>query len=778
MINPPAFRLASVVNLTLWFVVAPRANAQPQEPAPAPVDSPVPEEAALQSNIDYQPLASGQRFQFNLQDVALPVLVRVVSNITGRRFILGARAREIKATVYSPDDVTAGEAYRAFLALLQANGMTVVPAGRYWVITESAAAAQEAVSTFRDGESTPAEARMVTRIHRLANARAEEIATLLTRFRSRDGDVTPYPPTNTIIITDFGNNVQRLLLILEALDVPGTGEQIWVEPVNYAVAEELAETVQQALEASGIATAAAAGAGQNATSEARVSKIIPDQRTNTLIIVATEPAYLQALALIETLDRPVEGEGQVHVHPLQHADAEELAGVLGSLVAGGGVGGRRGGRAAAPGAAGQGEAFAGDVRIQADTATNALVIVSSPRDYAALSQVIAQLDIPRRQVFVEAVIMEVSEERLRNLGISFHGADMVDTDGGQSLLYGGMFPLSTISIDATALEGMAVGMQGWELEGSDQTLLPGVSIPAFGVMLNALQTDNNVDVLSAPNILATDNVTASIMVGGNIPVQQGGYGNSLASLAALAGGSSSSSSGSSTSSSGLNPYVSVGYQKVGITLSITPQINDSDQVTLEIELEVSEVTGESELGPLIGQKTAQTTSVVQDQQTVVIGGLMTDSEVENVETVPFLGEIPILGHLFRHTRTRITKRNLLIFLTPYIIRDAGDFRRIFNNKMEERRQFLEEISALHEREWSPDIDYSRTNGLLEEINRTVRELEREEELQRQMQQTPPPEHVPREPVSAETSAAELAGEGYLEIAPQGEPGAAESAPAP
>ena len=217
---------------------------------------------------------------------------------------------------------------------------------------------------------------------------------------------------------------------------------------------------------------------------------------------------------------------------------------------------------------------------------------------------------------------------------------------------------------------------------------------------------------------------------------------------------------------GLNPYVSVGYQKVGITLEITPQINESDQVSLEIKLEVSEVTGESQLGPIIGQKTAETTSVVRDQQTVVIGGLMTDSEVETVEKVPFLGDIPILGYLFRHTRTRTTKRNLLIFLTPYIIRDPSDFRRIFNRKMEERREFIEEISALHEREWSPDIDYSRTNGLLESINQTIEELEGEEELRRQMELEPPPAHVPSEPISTESWSTAV-GDTYVEIGPGG-----------
>jgi general secretion pathway protein D len=257
------------------------------------------------------------------------------------------------------------------------------------------------------------------------------------------------------------------------------------------------------------------------------------------------------------------------------------------------------------------------------------------------------------------------------------------------------------------------------------------------------------------------------MVGGNILVQQGGWGG-MGALAGLAGQTGSTGANALAGlTGGLNPYVSVGYQRVGITLKLTPQINESDQVRLEIELEVSEVTGESELGPIIGQKTARTTSVVRDQQTVVIGGLMTDSEVETVEKIPFLGDIPVIGYLFRHTRTRITKRNLLIFLTPYIIRDPADFRRIFNRRMQERSEFMEQISAFRDREWEPDLDFSRTNGLFEEINRTLRDMEEEEALRRQLEQVPPPEHRPSEPISG--AAFRTLGESdTLEIGP-GEP---------
>lgn len=194
---------------------------------------------------------------------------------------------------------------------------------------------------------------------------------------------------------------------------------------------------------------------------------------------------------------------------------------------------------------------------------------------------------------------------------------------------------------------------------------------------------------------------------------------------------------------GFNPMFSIGRQNVGLTLKITPHINESDQIKLEIELEISEVTGETDLGPLIDQRMAKTVSVVKDQQTVVLGGLVKDNITETVDKIPVLGDIPILGYLFKKKKTRITKTNLLIFLTPYIIRDATDFRLIFNRKMEERREFIEQFTAFKSAEYEPTIDYSRTNGLVEEIHKSISELEEEQALIQQILLAPPPAHVPK-----------------------------------
>ncbi|MBW2261931.1 MAG: type II secretion system secretin GspD, partial [Deltaproteobacteria bacterium] len=679
---------------------------------------------AWELGIEYKKKPKGFKFQLNLEDLDLVELVKHMAKITGKKFVLGNKVKHnIKATIIAPTPVTAGEAYRAFLNVLAINDLTIVPEGTFLKIVDSAGGhAPLAVPLFPDGKKVPGGDQVITRIVHLEHVGADEMSSLLSKFISKGADITPYG-TSTLIITDFASNVLRLSKLIAQLDKISTGDQVWVEPVHHASAVDLAEKLQEVLEAAGVSGAGGGGGGKKGKGpqgsiaaagpmkegSAHLSKIIPEERTNSLIIVASDTAYLKVIQLLQNLDVAVAGEGEIHVHPLQNADAEELANVLNSLVQGTGKkGGKEGGLHAA-------ELFEGEVKLTHDKATNSLVITASMRDYANLRKVIDKLDIARRQVFVEAVIMEVKLSKIRTLGVSFHGADTFQTGSEESLMMGGTtYPgLSSVFMDPTSLTGLALGLRGPEVSAAEGILGTGISIPAFGVMINALQTNNDVNILSTPNILATDNETAEITIGGNVPVQQGYSGMGLGSMAGMAGlaGQAGAAMGGMGGMGGFNPMFSIGRQNVGLTLKITPHINDSDQIKMEIEIEISEVTGETDLGPLIDQRMAKTVSVVKDQQTVVLGGLVKDVITETVDKVPVLGDIPILGYLFKMKKTRVEKSNLLIFLTPYIIRDASDFRSIFNRKMEERREFIEQFTAFSSAEYEPTIDYGRTNGL-------------------------------------------------------------------
>ncbi len=727
----------------------------------------------LEVGIEFKKPKRGTRFSFNLVDTDLIELVKIIGNITGKAFILGGKAPHIKATIYAPTKITAAEAYQAFLSVLQVNGLTIVPAGRYLKILSLGGSTSKNMPIL-DGKNIPPGDQIVTRLHPLEHISAEELAELLGRFKSPDGDITIYSPTNTLIITDYGSSIRRLLKLIRILDAPGTGEQIWIEPVNYADAAELSERIMEIFDVTPTAkkskktkTSSVKSRrnkkGKNVSSapsivgeqrgETKISKILSDDRTNSLIIVASETAYLRILELVKRLDTPIAGEGTLHVQKLQHADATELAKTLNNLSK---SSRRSSSKKKGKGSGGESVSlFEGEVQISADKATNSLVIVSSIRDYLSLKNVIDALDVMQRQVYVEAVIMEVSLDKNRDLGFGFHAGNMVGSGDDQSLIYGSSQPndkLNSLLLGPGAMSGLAAGLRGPELEGTEGLLGPGISIPAFGVALQALQTNSDVNVLSTPHILATDNVEASITVGENVPMQQGynPMGAMLGQMASQAAGSNPQLAGLGSMMGGMGGMgggFSISRQNVGLTLNITPHINDDDQVRLEIKLEISAVkSADSNLGPNISKKNANTTSVVTDQQTIVIGGLITDNEVETTQKVPVLGDIPIIGFFFRHKSSLIQKRNLLIFLTPYIIRSAEDFREIFNRKMAERREFIERWTAFEFHRVDPHLDWSRTNGVISEINLVVSVAEREEELRRMSELTDEVEHSPKEPI--------------------------------
>lgn len=773
----------------------------------------------------------GARVSFNLEDADLPDLVRIVSRITGKRFILPSKARSIKATVYSPSDVTAAEAYQAFLSILSLNGLSLEPSGRYYKIIETSGAESHGFPMYDDGESMPADDRFVTRMHRVANVAAEDVATLLTHFKSAEGAITAYAPTNTLIITDTAANVRRMLRIVSEIDIPRTGEQIWVEPIHYAAATDLAERLREVFPveegSSGAAAtpaattgrgrraaaktpavregeeAAAAPAGESTTigasaGEARVRNILADERTNSLIIMATERAYLQLLELIRVLDVAVEGEGSVHVYELQYADAENMAEVLSSLIEGSGSGGGGGAagatKRAASATAGEGaDAVAGslsggDINIAAYKDTNALIVTASSQDYAALRRVIAELDVAPRQVFIEAVIMELQVQRTSRLGVSYHGGlpePNVDGSAGLSVLGFGAatslgFPASALSGDT--LTGLALGVRGPNLPS-----IPGIglSIPSFGVVLSALASSSDADVLATPHLIAMDNIEAEINVGANVPLQTSGIAGlggagGLAGLAGLAGGANATGAAGAAGLAGLAGLGGlagglgaggVARQTVGITLTMTPHINDAGEIRLEIEEEISEAGApQGTLGVVpIEQRTAKTQVLVRDQETVVIGGLMRDRVTTTETKVPILGDIPILGALFRTESRTTERRNLLLFLTPYIIRTPDDLRSIFERKMQERQEFLDRFFVFGDHEYTPPFDYSRTRGLVLEIFNELQDLDEERELEAELESRPPPEHVARPPLGTASPYDDSgAVEGDLVIGPEGD----------
>ncbi|MBN1946133.1 MAG: type II secretion system secretin GspD [Bradymonadales bacterium] len=734
------------------------------------VDEEVPRH--FEENFDPFHPPRGLRVTIDFPQAPLSEVVLWMSALTGQNFII-AEGVEGTITIIGPTPVTIEEAYRAFLAALHMNGLTIVPYGSFLRIVREEDVQRHALPFTAPGTAPPDD-RMVTQLVPLRFVDAAQLSELLGNFTSANGRIQVYAPTNTLIVTETGTNMRRLLGLIGDLDTPG-GETRFLYQVRYADAEQLRSTLleifgeqqqQQRTTQTERATTARERRRRAREQEAEptpsataatetvvtVSQIIADQRTNQLIIVTSPRGYQAVREMIEALDIPIAGEGQIHVVFLENANATDLASTLQSLVQNvqqaqeeqTGSSRTRRTRAAAeeesPAVTTTGAisaTFGSNVSITADEATNSMVVVASLRDFLSLQRVIDQLDRRREQVYVEAVIMEITAESDGDFGIALNAGALPTIRGDEIPIYaatslGGM---SSIVLDPTALMGLAMGLRGPDVPGTQGLL--GVTLPSFGAILNALQSDRNVNVLSTPHILTTDNEEAEIIVGQNVPFVTGGYGN-IGSLLGSAGGLDTGNLGDLASLASLSnigsyyPSYSVTRESVSLTLRVRPQINASNFVRLEIEEQVEGIIGESYGSPVTSNREARTVVVVEDQQTVVIGGLIEDEIQETVEKVPFLGDIPVIGYLFRSTTTRNVKRNLLLLLTPYIIRDSADFHEIFRRKMQERQEFLE-FFGREQLDYVANVDYTRKNGPLQSMFQTILRAVQNEEARRRAQ---------------------------------------------
>ncbi len=710
-----------------------------------------------------RPLPPRMRVMMNFNEAEVLEIVQWISKQTCKNFIIGDSIRGGKITILSNTPVTADEAYRAFLSALNVNNMTVVKVGNFLKIQMKRDATKDTIPTFI-GEKVdiPALDLMVTRVVQLEYVDANTVNGTVKQLTSKDGDSYPYAPTNTLIISDTGNNMHRLLEILKQLDTPLGQEEIRVIQVEYAEATELSQTLEEIFGQKGgsssgrtkshriqpvrpgrsKSTVPPGRAESGDDSGVTLSKVIADERTNKLILVAPVRAFSKIEDLIKQIDVPIPGEGQIQVIYLEHADSEELASTLTSLASG--TPGRhsmttskrgksRGKTGGAPKAA---ELFQGEVKVTSDKATNSLVIVANPNDFKSMLKVIKKLDIPRRQVFVEAVIMEVNLDTSKETGLTFHTGAAAQIAGETvPLFFGSQFKSQGSNFNSLApnlsLLGFLGGIRGPELAGED-SILAGIALPSFGVMLQALQTDSNVNVLSTPHILTSDNEEAEIKVGENIPMPggYGGYGGGMSSLAGLASlaGTSSATSGINQGMGGLGGLGgmlggmgmgSINRQEVGLTLKIKPQINEGNMIRLELEEELSEVKDTSNpLGPTTTKRSAKTVVEVQNEQTVVIGGLIREKVDVGETKIPVLGDIPVIGWLFRTRKKQKTKTNLLLFLTPHVIEGPEDFRAIFERKMAERKEFIERFYG-EGPEYKSFIDFRKRHGPLADIHLTL-----------------------------------------------------------
>lgn len=620
--------------------------------------------------------ASGDKVSLDFKDIELADLITTVSELTGKNFLYDDTVKG-KATIISPAPMSLDEAYKLFLTVLNVKGFTVVPSGKVYKVVSLSTAKENNLPLATGERKDYSGDQFVTRLVPLSHIDATLLATtVLAPLVPKTSNVVAYAPSNTLIITDSSANIDRLLKIIHELDVPSGLDALEVIPLQFASADEVAQVATQVLSQVIASPRRGRSAAIPQAGTPQMSKVIPFARTNALVVMATAEDLETVKRLVADLDsKPSRERSNINVYYLENADAETLAKTLNEILTGikAQTQGRTVGRPGQPAAAvpNQGAPLSTEpVSITADKPTNSLIINATPEDFNAIKGIISQLDIKRKQVFVEALILELSMDATQRLGASLQGAINIGSD---SLVFGatdlgtakasdlvtgtGVQSLLGRTIDGILLGGLFNPITVTGLDGNKTT------VPALSALIDLSKRDSDVNILSAPRLLTSDNEEAEIIVGRNVPI--------ITQRLTDTGGTT-----------GLAQSVSVERKDVALTLRFTPQVTEGNLVRLNVHQEITElattgiVGNVDQVGPTLTKRLLRNTVLAENGRTVVLGGLIGTDQQKSITKVPLLGDIPGLGWLFKRSTTTERKTNLLIFITPKIIKDAQDLANV------------------------------------------------------------------------------------------------------
>lgn len=594
------------------------------------------------------PASAEDNWKINLKNADIREFVTQVSAITGKSFIIDPRVKG-DVTIVSNVELSEESVYQLFLSVLQVHGYAAVQAGSAIKIVQTVLAKQN--SNPQDFVAELESQELVTRVIRVSNAPSEEMVKVLRPLIPQYGHIAALSEPNVLIISDHASNINRLVEIIQRVDVADSLEvaivnlkEAWVEDIVRLLEELAPDQI-----------------GKSAKGPNRVN-IVASERTNSLVIKGERFSVARVEALVAQLDVPANRSGTIKVVRLAHSDATKMAEILSNLISSQG---------------GNSEETMVDVKIQADESINALVIRADPANMIDLMDIIDSLDVRRLQVLIEAAIVEVTADFSRQLGTELA---LGDSSSGTTPL-GLTAPTGTL---AQVLQGLSVPSGGLAAPASlgDSPLIAGGRLSqtgtSFAFIIRALASNSDVNLLSTPSITTMDNEEAKIVVGQNVPFRTG-----------------STVTGSQGTT---NPFTTIQREDVGLTLEVTPHINSNNLVRLLIHQEVSEVDasslsviGSQAAADLITNKrTIDTTILVDDGEVIILGGLIRDKETEGEIRVPLLGSIPILGSLFRSRTLSLEKQNLLVFLRPTVLKSNADissaierkFNRVFELEIE------------------------------------------------------------------------------------------------
>lgn len=593
----------------------------------------------------------------NLKETDIEVFIESVSRITGKTFIIDPRVKNKKVTVISQHEMDEDEIFALFLSVLQVHQFSAVETNGIYKIEQLQAAKQDSVPVYTEGGKQYKGDQVITRVIKVDNIDVGQLVPLLRTLVSTQGHMAQYKPTNVMVIHDTAANLERIVKIIRQIDRE-SNEEIEVVPLLHASATEVVR-ILESLEKQ---------AGQQKGPTTNKPKFVADERTNSILLSADKKASLRLRALIARLDSEIDNNGNTKVIYLKYANAEELATLLEGV--GESIEAEEGDKGKAR-RSNNNKSYS----IKAHTETNSLVITAAPDVMRSFESVINQLDLRRKQVHVEAIIVEISDSKVKELGVQWatqaglvnftNSSPSITSVAGGVLSYQGIEqPGTTTIIDGNIVQnpGTSNGDNGAALAqvlaGATGALFGFTDEKSWAGLLKALATDTDSNVLSTPSLTTLDNEEASISIGQEIPVI----------------------TGSTLGNNNSNPFQSVDRKDVGIKLKITPQINEGDAVRLTIEQEVSSIAGATGADIVTNKRQITTTVLAGNGQTIVLGGLIDDDIQESAQKVPVLGDIPLIGNLFSSRATTKVKRNLMVFIRPTIISDAAGFDDISSRK--------------------------------------------------------------------------------------------------
>ncbi|MBU0730670.1 MAG: type II secretion system secretin GspD [Proteobacteria bacterium] len=598
--------------------------------------------------------AADEEMIFNFHDVDIRTIIKSVAKITGKNFILDPGVKG-KVTIVSSQAMSADEVYGVFLSILQVHNFSAIEAGQIVKIIPHDQAKQDNSPIINEGETLESD-KFITFLHRLEFVESDKLVPILRPLMNPKSYLAAHQDSNTIIISDNAANVKRLVEIITKIDQGKTAE-LEVVKLQHADARDVVSVVE------GLDVKA-----QKGNAEAQQIRLIADERTNSILLSGAERLILRAKVLIAHLDTPVATEGDTQVVFLRYAQAKDLMPILSGMKTE-----QQGGQPNVKGAARGGRA---DVIIQADEATNSLIITAQQTAMKTLLSIVHKLDIRRPQVLIEAVVAEVTTGKTADLGVQWRSTAGTD---GSGFIGGTDFTNPNPNNPGSGINSLAVnplGLSGGFNLGffNGTTTIFGTEILNLGGLISALSSDGDTNILSTPTLVTLDNQEAEIIVGENVPFATGSY----------------TSTGNNNPQ---NPFTTYERKDVGVKLKIKPQINEGNTVRLELEQEVSKVIQSAASTGLQSTDTRsiKTTVIVEDGKILVLGGLISDDVQENVVKVPLLGDIPFIGALFRYSYSKHEKKNLMVFLRPVILKDEETSSRITFDRYDYMRRRQQEF---------------------------------------------------------------------------------------